>query len=92
MHLKCIECNPPVLGGAPRRPDAGINSKENVSMHRAMIIKTMVSLPQDARRWLEQEAHKNASNVSAEVVRSVRDRMDRQQERDGGAAANGGAA
>ncbi len=40
--------------------------------------KFVVRLPEDAKRWLEGEARRNASSQNSEVVRSIRGRMEKQ--------------
>ena len=35
----------------------------------------LVRLPQDLKDWLKEQAISNASTLTAEVVRSIRDRM-----------------
>ena len=35
----------------------------------------LVRLPQDVKDWLKEQAISNASTLTAEVVRSIRDRM-----------------
>jgi predicted HicB family RNase H-like nuclease len=40
--------------------------------------KFMVRLPEDAKRWIAAEARRNSSSQNSEVVRSIRERMDRQ--------------
>ena len=35
----------------------------------------LVRLPQDVKGWLKEQAISNASTLTAEVVRSIRDRM-----------------
>lgn len=37
----------------------------------------LVRLPYDAKIWLKSQALANSSNMTAEIVRSVRDRMER---------------
>ena len=39
--------------------------------------KFVVRLPEDAKRWLKDEADRNASSQNSEVVRAIRERMDR---------------
>jgi hypothetical protein len=43
--------------------------------------KLLIRVPPDMREWLEAQAKRNASNMLAEVVRSVRARMDAEQAR-----------
>ena len=40
--------------------------------------KLVVRLPEDVKAWLRDEARRNASSQTSEVVRAVRDRMERQ--------------
>ena len=40
--------------------------------------KLIVRLPEDAKRWLHDEARRNGSSQNSEVVRAVRERMERQ--------------
>ena len=40
--------------------------------------KLVVRLPEDAKRWLRDEACRNGSSQNSEVVRAVRERMSRQ--------------
>jgi Arc-like DNA binding domain len=39
--------------------------------------KLMVRLPSDVKQWLADEAARNACSQSSEVVRAVREKMDR---------------
>lgn len=39
--------------------------------------RIMVRFPSDVKTWLEQQASYNASSQASEVVRSVRERMER---------------
>lgn len=41
--------------------------------------KFVVRLPEDAKTWLRDEARRNASSQNSEVVRAVRERMERQR-------------
>jgi hypothetical protein len=38
--------------------------------------RVMISLPNDVRRWLEARAQYNATTISAEIVMSLRARME----------------
>ena len=38
-------------------------------------------LPDQLKAWLAQEAEKNASSQNSEIVRAVRERMEREEER-----------
>jgi hypothetical protein len=40
--------------------------------------RVLVTVPLDVRKWLEQRARYNGSTLSAEAVRSMRDRMERE--------------
>lgn len=40
--------------------------------------KLWVRFPVDVKRWLASQARKNASSQASEVVRSIRERMDRE--------------
>jgi hypothetical protein len=39
--------------------------------------RTLVTLPRDVREWLEERARYHGATMSAEIVRSVRERMER---------------
>jgi hypothetical protein len=39
-------------------------------------ISVLVRLPRDVKRWLEDEAARNAASQNSEIVRSIRARMD----------------
>lgn len=39
--------------------------------------KLMVRLPMDVKSWLEREATRNGASQNSEIVRSLRERMDR---------------
>jgi len=41
--------------------------------------KLIVRLPQEVKQWLADETVKNASSHSSEIVRSIRERMDRER-------------
>lgn len=46
-------------------------------MNESGVVKTLlVRLPCDVKAWLEQEARRNLSSQTSEVVRAVRSRMD----------------
>jgi hypothetical protein len=45
------------------------------------LVPVMTRLPVDAREWLEQQARKNVTSISAELVRSIRCRQEAEQER-----------
>jgi hypothetical protein len=40
-------------------------------------VHILVRLPEDVKVWLKKQADLNASNMSVEVVRSIRERMDK---------------
>lgn len=40
-------------------------------------LKFMLRLPPDVKCWLEREANKNASSKASEIVRAIREKMDR---------------
>lgn len=42
--------------------------------------KLWIRLPVDIKKWLAQQARRNASSQASEVVRSCRERMDRESE------------
>jgi hypothetical protein len=35
-----------------------------------------IRLPLDVRKWLKRQAQRNTSSSNAEIIRSIRDRMD----------------
>jgi hypothetical protein len=39
--------------------------------------RVLVTIPKDVRQWLDERAHYNGATLSAEVTRSLRDRMER---------------
>lgn len=45
-----------------------------------------VRLPRDLERWVAREARRNRSSQNSEIVRSVRERMDRMKNDDGARA------
>lgn len=47
----------------------------------------MVTLPRDARQWLEERARYNGSTMSGEVTRSIRERQERERDAVGKVAA-----
>jgi hypothetical protein len=50
--------------------------------------RVLVTIPLDVREWLEERAKYNGSTISAEAVRSMRDRMERERaEKDRAASA-----
>lgn len=48
---------------------------------RTMQVKAAfpLRLPADVKAWLVEQASKNASSQNSEIVRAVRERMDRQE-------------
>ena len=40
--------------------------------------RLMIRVPLDVKRWLAQQAKRNASSQASEIVRSVRERMERE--------------
>jgi hypothetical protein len=49
--------------------------------------RVLVTVPPEVRRWLEERARYNGGTMSAEVVRSVRVRMEREAAKDRATAA-----
>jgi hypothetical protein len=49
--------------------------------------RTLVTLPRDARQWLEERARYNGSTMSGEVTRSIRERQERERDAVGKVAA-----
>jgi hypothetical protein len=41
--------------------------------------RVLVTIPIDARQWLEERAQYNGSTISAEATRSIRERMERER-------------
>jgi hypothetical protein len=41
--------------------------------------KMLIRVPRDIKAWLEQEARRNLSSQASEIVRSVRERMEREE-------------
>jgi hypothetical protein len=50
-------------------------------MNRAQATRMGVNLPEDVRQQLEAWATYNVTSMTAEIVRSVRDRAEREQEK-----------
>jgi hypothetical protein len=48
-------------------------------IEEAKITRLLVRVPPDAREWLKAKATRNVSSMAAEIIRSVRDRMEREQ-------------
>jgi hypothetical protein len=44
--------------------------------------RVLVTVPKDVREWLEERARYNGATLSAEVTRSLRDRMEREATKD----------
>ena len=42
--------------------------------------RVLITVPRDVRAWLEESARYNGGTLGAEAVRSIRERMERQQE------------
>ena len=49
-------------------------------MERTETVKFLVRLPRDVKRWIEEQANRNTSTQNSEIVRSIRERMDHQQQ------------
>ncbi len=47
----------------------------------------LVRLPHDLKEWLVEEAAKNCASHNSEIVRAVREKMERQKAKLGGLAA-----
>jgi hypothetical protein len=47
-------------------------------MNSRELPKIIVRLPQDVKHWLVAQAQRNASSQTSEIVRAVREKMDRQ--------------
>lgn len=43
-----------------------------------MFTQLKIRLPVDVKRWIEEQTTKNASSQNSEIVRAVRERMDRE--------------
>jgi hypothetical protein len=43
------------------------------------LVPKMIRLPREMKRWIEKEAERNGGTESTEIVRCVRERMDRAQ-------------
>ncbi len=43
-----------------------------------LLPKLWIRLPHDIKRWIAQQAKRNASSQTSEIVRSVRERMERE--------------
>jgi hypothetical protein len=49
--------------------------------------RVLITVPLDVREWLETRARYNGATLSAEAVRSIRERMEKESAKDRGAAA-----
>jgi hypothetical protein len=49
----------------------------DVKMQSRTMSKLMVRLPADVKEWLETQAARNAASQASEIVRAVRERMER---------------
>jgi hypothetical protein len=41
--------------------------------------KVLLRLPHDAKAWIERQAARNTSSQNSEIIRCIRDRMDKGQ-------------
>ena len=46
-------------------------------MQRRELLRMQVRFPPDVHRWLRAQAERNVSSINAEIIRCVRDAMDR---------------
>ena len=46
-------------------------------MQRRELLRMQVRFPPDVHRWLRAQAERNMSSINAEIIRCVRDAMDR---------------
>ena len=53
--------------------------QENGMKERDAICKMLIRVPPDLKMWLEQEAARNLSSQSSEIVRSIRARKEAEQ-------------
>ena len=60
------------IGAAPYRRTIAVESQTT---------KMLIKMPLDAKAWLKSEAARNISSQQAEIVRSIRERMERAQEK-----------
>ncbi|MES0125897.1 Arc family DNA-binding protein [Mesorhizobium sp. C420B] len=44
--------------------------------------KLTIRVPKDVKNWLEKQAERNASSHASEIVRAVRERMERAAKQD----------
>jgi hypothetical protein len=47
---------------------------------RTDLSEMVVRLPSDVKGWIEQEAERNCASQNSEIIRSVRARMDTEQQ------------
>jgi predicted HicB family RNase H-like nuclease len=47
-------------------------------MRRRELLRMQVRFPPDVHQWLRAQAERNMSSINAEIIRCVRDAMDRQ--------------
>ena len=45
--------------------------------------KLQVRFPADVKEWIEREAKRNANSQNSEIIRCIRERMERQNEKTG---------
>jgi hypothetical protein len=64
-----------------RRHDIAALAKGEITVNEP--VKMTLRLPPDIKRWIDREAERNFSSQSSEVVRSVRSRMESEQEKVG---------
>lgn len=58
----------------------GVNSTYGASMtDRSSVKPLQLRLPTDLKAWIAAQADKNASSQNSEIVRAVRERMERQE-------------
>lgn len=50
-------------------------------MNQAQAAKMTVKVPPDVRQWLEAQAAYHVTSMTAEVIRVIRDRMARDQQK-----------
>jgi hypothetical protein len=48
-------------------------------MEQIKRVTKLLSLPVDAKAWLQREAERNLSTVNSEIVRAIRQRMEQLQ-------------
>jgi Arc-like DNA binding domain len=52
--------------------------KERASKQGCELLRMQVRFPPDVHQWLRAQAERNMSSINAEIIRCVRDAMDRQ--------------